>query len=37
MMQELKFDSESNAHSLDVLPLGFDIGKYVFVFRVILD
>ncbi|KAI3889283.1 hypothetical protein MKW92_005737 [Papaver armeniacum] len=34
--KELKFDSESNAHSLDVLPLGFDIGKYVFVFRVLL-
>ncbi|KAI3916403.1 hypothetical protein MKW92_029009 [Papaver armeniacum] len=34
--QELKFILESNSHSLDILPLGFDIGKYHFVFRVFL-
>ncbi|KAI3966355.1 hypothetical protein MKW92_049235 [Papaver armeniacum] len=32
--QELKFDLESNSHSLDVLPLGIDVGTYQFVFRV---
>ncbi|KAI3830705.1 hypothetical protein MKX03_009906 [Papaver bracteatum] len=34
--QELKFDLESNSHSLDVLPLGIDVGTYQFVFRVFL-
>ncbi|OVA02379.1 Ribophorin II [Macleaya cordata] len=34
--QELMFDPESMTHSLDLLPMGFDVGKYIFVFRVLL-
>ncbi|KAF5190155.1 Dolichyl-diphosphooligosaccharide--protein glycosyltransferase subunit [Thalictrum thalictroides] len=35
--QELKFDPKSSIHHLDLLPLGIDIGNYIFVFRVLLQ
>ncbi|GAV80154.1 Ribophorin_II domain-containing protein [Cephalotus follicularis] len=34
--QELKFDPENAVYILDVLPKGVDVGKYVFVFEVVL-
>ncbi|KAF3436136.1 hypothetical protein FNV43_RR23228 [Rhamnella rubrinervis] len=34
--QDLKFDKESGSHVLDVLPKTLDVGKYVFVFEVVL-
>ncbi|XP_042505323.1 dolichyl-diphosphooligosaccharide--protein glycosyltransferase subunit 2 [Macadamia integrifolia] len=34
--KELKFDPESSIHSLDVLPKTLDVGKYIFVFEVVL-
>ncbi|KAF6142060.1 hypothetical protein GIB67_001257 [Kingdonia uniflora] len=34
--QELEFDTESSAHYLDISAKGFDVGKYTFVFRVLL-
>ncbi|KAJ4969075.1 hypothetical protein NE237_015776 [Protea cynaroides] len=34
--KELKFDPESSIHSLDILPETVDVGKYIFVFEVVL-
>ena len=36
MIQDLKFDKESESHILD-LPKTVDVGKYVFVFEVSLS
>ncbi|KAJ0263543.1 Dolichyl-diphosphooligosaccharide--protein glycosyltransferase subunit 2 [Hirschfeldia incana] len=35
--QELKFDADSATYFLDSFPKNFDIGKYTFVFEVLLD
>lgn len=35
MIQELKFDTQSSTHSLDLLSKSIDIGKYKFAFEVI--
>lgn len=32
--QELKFDTQSAVHVLDVLPKSIDVGKYIFVFEI---
>ncbi|KAJ4834293.1 hypothetical protein Tsubulata_028303 [Turnera subulata] len=34
--QELKFDPQSTVYTLDILPNNLDVGKYIFVFEVIL-
>ncbi|KAK1303068.1 Dolichyl-diphosphooligosaccharide--protein glycosyltransferase subunit 2 [Acorus calamus] len=34
--QELRFDPESSIHSLDILPTSIHIGKYIFVFEILL-
>ncbi|CAB79115.1 putative protein [Arabidopsis thaliana] len=35
--QELKFDADSATYFLDSFPKNFDIGKYTFVFKIVLD
>ncbi|VVB12234.1 unnamed protein product [Arabis nemorensis] len=35
--QELKFDADSATYFLDSFPTSFDIGKYTFVFEILLD
>ncbi|CAN8231185.1 unnamed protein product [Cochlearia groenlandica] len=35
--QELKFDAESATYFLDSFPTNFDVGKYIFVFEILLD
>jgi oligosaccharyltransferase complex subunit delta (ribophorin II) len=35
--QALKFDPENAVHVLDVLPTTVDVGKYVFVFEIVLQ
>lgn len=35
-IQELKFDAESATYFLDSFPKNFDVGKYTFVFEVLL-
>ncbi|CAN7109359.1 unnamed protein product, partial [Brassica rapa subsp. narinosa] len=35
--QELKFDAESATYFLESFPKNFDVGKYTFVFEILLD
>ncbi|KAF2613481.1 hypothetical protein F2Q70_00013238, partial [Brassica cretica] len=35
--QELKFDADSATYFLDSFPKNFDVGKYTFVFEILLD
>ncbi|KAI3668012.1 hypothetical protein L6452_43083 [Arctium lappa] len=35
--QELKFDPKEAVHTLDALPVGVDIGEYVFAFEIVLS
>ncbi|XP_048593426.1 dolichyl-diphosphooligosaccharide--protein glycosyltransferase subunit 2-like [Brassica napus] len=35
--QELKFDADSATYFLDSFPENFDVGKYTFVFEILLD
>ncbi|KAF5782376.1 putative dolichyl-diphosphooligosaccharide--protein glycotransferase [Helianthus annuus] len=35
--QELKFDPKEAVHILDALPVGVDVGKYVFAFEIVLS
>ncbi|CAL9226254.1 unnamed protein product [Arabidopsis halleri] len=35
--QELKFDSDSATYFLDSFPKNFDVGKYTFVFEILVD
>ncbi|KAG7542064.1 Dolichyl-diphosphooligosaccharide--protein glycosyltransferase subunit Swp1 [Arabidopsis thaliana x Arabidopsis arenosa] len=35
--QELKFDTDSATYFLDSFPKNFDVGKYTFVFEILLD
>ncbi|CAH2078395.1 unnamed protein product [Thlaspi arvense] len=35
--QELKFDADSATYFLDSFPESFDVGKYTFVFQILLD
>ncbi|KAM7254267.1 hypothetical protein ACFE04_031949 [Oxalis oulophora] len=35
--QELKFDLESGVHVLNAIPNRFDVGKYIFIFEIVLQ
>ncbi|XP_010449112.1 PREDICTED: dolichyl-diphosphooligosaccharide--protein glycosyltransferase subunit 2 [Camelina sativa] len=35
--QELKFDADSATYFLDSFPKNFDVGKYTFIFEIVLD